>query len=238
MQTIRRTEIDGVIRDNFSFIIKDWRAGIAFLLIFMASLSVSLIIYSNVSWQNGFFGNSFLMNQITSISIAQPISKLDAFIIFLVSFLISIYAIELLVLTKQRKSMPFIDSFKNYPAFLFSSVILMIVLFFFMFALVIPSIFLFVKMAFYPQELLIKKRNPISALSASYEFTTGKFWSVFGLIMGIMLVAFAFSVIISIIGFYSILASIILNSLLCGFIAVFFIGSMTDYFVSEQKHIR
>lgn len=238
MQKIRKTEIDQVIRDNFSFIVHDWRAGIAFLLLFMVFLAMSLTVSSSINWQNSVLSHSMLINQMMSVSTPQSLSRLDIGVIFIISFLIIIYAVELLVLTKDKKSTPFIDSFKNYPAFLLDSIIFVILIFIFMFALVIPSIFLFVKMIFYPQELLIKRRNPIAALSASYEFTDGKFWSVFGLIAGIALIAAAFSILFALIAPYSIVAVEILDSLLSAFILVFLIGALTDYFITEQRNVR
>ncbi len=240
MQRIKRTEVDGVIARNFSFLIKDSRAGIAFVLLFISWLAICMTVIGTTSFQSTYGHHTLLINQVTDVSISSYLSGLDFGLIVFVAFLIFVYSIGVLVLAKggNKGTKPFTEAAKRYPSLLVSSIFFFFIVFILMFALFIPSVFAFVKMIFYPQESLLKKRNPVAALHASYDFTSGKFWSVFGLVAGIMLISLAFSIIITFVAHVSLGAFIVLDSLLWAFITVFFVGAMTEYFLEEQKNVR
>lgn len=236
--------ITQAIRNGFykTFCLKDTRLLIpivAFFLISIASTLIGNISSSQPYAQSGFYPfNSTMLGQMLVFTAWAFPSVIALFLLSLFFFGFTIIAYSS---RKTRSSIRLMkDTAKHYLGLLAISILLAIILAAGFIALVIPGIFLSVKLAFSQMFVMLKRSSPGKALNDSYDMTRGRFWDVLAMLLvvgviasiveGIMSMAFLLQPIYAI--------SVVVESLLGAFFTVAFISVVTDYFLQIHKKIN
>lgn len=135
---------------------------------------------------------------------------------------------------------------KKYFGFLVASILLLIFVILGLVALIIPGIYIAIKLLFTQQEVVINRLKPMDALKRSWEMTDGRFWEIFGFLLVVLIISmviYFFVLAVSLMSYLIPQAAIatavsdVVLSLVSAFISVFSLCAITQFFMDSQKRV-
>lgn len=129
---------------------------------------------------------------VTSSFDGAPVnSAISSLLFWVAQMVVSIGMIKIAILLVDKKTTKLSEIYSNYPLFLnylFMSIILGVIVGVGFILLIIPGIYLAVRLQLTPYFLIDKKVNPFEAISLSWNKSRGNFWSLFlfDLAMGLL----------------------------------------------------
>ncbi len=129
---------------------------------------------------------------------------------------------------------------KKYVNFVIASILLIVFVVLGFFALIIPGIYVAIKLLFTQQEVVINRLKPMDALRRSWAITDGRFWEIFGFLLVILIISVVIYFFIWAISLTTYLipqpnigtaVSNIILSLTSAFLSVFSLCAITQFFL-------
>ena len=136
---------------------------------------------------------------------------------------------------KKTVSRPFLHSIKVYPLLFWSGLVKWLFIFATSLALVVPSIFFFIKLSMSAQEIVSNKKGPLFALKSSYMLTNKRFWELFGIVAAFAAMYAGLSIVLNLfnLGLY---AAAVGSSVIFSFLFIFFVSCSTHYFILLRRY--
>ncbi len=229
------------IKNGFLSMYNDKRLLVPFLIMIVMSSLLLLSFYANISVGSFVSTRSLALNYYTVAGLTN-FMPIYMFLITLIIFgAVTVYAVSLTIslymnkMDKKTIPRPLLHSIKVYPLLFWSGLIKWVFIFASSFALVIPSIFLFIKLSMSAQEVVSNKKGPLLALKSSYLLTSRRFWEVFGIVSALIAVYIGLNILLNMFSL-SLYASTIGSSVIFSFLFIFFVSCSTHYFVLLRKY--
>ena len=207
---------------------------IPFLLLFLLSLGYTLI---SIQIPNVALNGAFVSNLAYTLAVSIVIGLIS---LYLTCLIIVIYSQGNRTGIKKAA----IVAARKYLGFLVASILLFVFVMLGLVALIIPGIYIAVKLLFTQQEVVINRLKPMDALKSSWEMTDGRFWEIFGFLLVVLIISvliyffvWAISLIAYLIPQATIGAAVsdVMLSLVSAFLSVFSLCAITQFFIDSQK---
>ncbi len=178
-----KVDFGDVLKNSFYFLIKD------------DTILILALIYTVIGLIVGFFGVGTINLASTAMNIpTYTVAAFGAVSILLALLGLYFSAVIFLRVNKGLKGDKlYKKALSRYPALIGTSILSGIVVVLGLIALVVPGIFLAIKLSVAGPASVLDDKNPIEAMKASWDATTGSWWEIFAVFLVI-------SVIVSIIG--------------------------------------
>ncbi len=174
------------ISEALSFGWETFKKNVSFFIGLVVVLALANVV---VGWVLGLLGDSFV-----AVAINQVVSTG-------VSVLVSIGAIKITLDIIDGKKGDFKDLYQQYPLFLKmlgTSILEFLIVLAGFILLIVPGIYLSIKLSFASYAVVDKKLGPIDAIKASYDMTKGNWWNLafLGLVSGLIVIAGALALLV------------------------------------------